>query len=193
MRIIRKNLKVLMLVLSLLLVQFAYAQKAVLTGKVTDRSTGEALPGVTVVVKGTTNGTLSDMDGNFRIEPERGQTIQFSFVGYVSQEIVFQGQTNVSIQLAVSTEELSEVVVIGYGQVKKEDATGSVVAVSSKDFNKGAITSPQDLLVGKSAGVVITTAGGAPGSGATIRVRGGSSLNASTRSVDIIDAFRSTT
>jgi iron complex outermembrane receptor protein len=187
MRIIRKNLKVLMLVLSLLLVQFAYAQKAVLTGKVTDRSTGEALPGVTVVVKGTTNGTLSDMDGNFRIEPERGQTIQFSFVGYVSQEIVFQGQTNVSIQLAVSTEELSEVVVIGYGQVKKEDATGSVVAVSSKDFNKGAITSPQDLLVGKSAGVVITTAGGAPGSGATIRVRGGSSLNASNDPLIIID------
>lgn len=187
MRIIRKNLNVLILFLSLLIGNFAMAQQTVLSGKVTDSSSGEALPGVTVVVKGTTNGTISDLDGNFTIHTAKGDVIQFSFVGYTTQEVTAEGQTNLQIKLAPSTEQLGEVVVIGYGQVKKSDATGSVVAVNSKDFAKGNITSPQDLLVGKSAGVVITTAGGAPGSGATIRIRGGSSLNASNDPLIIID------
>ncbi len=187
MRIIRKNLNVLILLLSLLLGNFAMAQQTVLTGKVTDSSSGESLPGVSIVVKGTTNGTITSVDGNFTLQVNKGDIVQFSFVGYKKQEIVAQGQKNLSVALAVDNEEIGEVVVIGYGQVKKSDATGSVVAVSSKDFNKGAITSPQDLLVGKSAGVVITTAGGAPGSGATIRIRGGSSLNASNDPLIIID------
>lgn len=187
MRIIHKNLNVLILFLSLLFANFAMAQQTVLSGKVTDSSSGEALPGVTIVVKGTTNGTISDLDGNFTLQVNKGDVVQFSFVGYTTQEITAEGQTNLTVKLATSTEELGEVVVIGYGQVKKSDATGSVVAVSSKDFNKGNITSPQDLLVGKSAGVVITTAGGAPGSGATIRIRGGSSLNASNDPLIIID------
>ena len=187
MRIIRKNLNVLILMLSLLLGNYAMAQQSVLTGKVTDSSSGETLPGVSIVVKGTTNGTITNVDGNFTLEVKKGDIIQFSFVGYKMQEIVADGQKNLTIALAVDRAELDEVVVIGYGQVKKGDATGSVVAVSSKDFNKGAITSAQELLVGKSAGVVITTAGGAPGSGATIRIRGGSSLNASNDPLIIID------
>lgn len=187
MRIIHKNLNVLILFLSLLFGNFAMAQQTVFSGKVTDSSSGEGLPGVTVVVKGTTNGTISDVDGNFALKVNNGDVVQFSFVGYKTQEITAQGQTNLAVRLAPATEELGEVVVIGYGQVKKSDATGSVVAVSSKDFAKGNITSPQDLLVGKSAGVVITTAGGAPGSGATIRIRGGSSLNASNDPLIIID------
>ncbi len=92
-----------------------------------------------------------------------------------------------TVTMSISNKALSEVVVIGYGTVKKTDATGSIVAVSSKDFNKGAITSAQDLLVGKSPGVVITNEGGAPGAGATIRVRGGSSLNASNDPLIIVD------
>jgi TonB-linked SusC/RagA family outer membrane protein len=187
MRIIRKNLNVLILMLSLLLGNMAMAQQTVLTGKVTDSSSGEPLPGVSIVVKGTTNGTVTNFDGIFTLGAKKGDVIQFSFVGYKMQEIIAQDQKNLSIALAEDKEELQEVVVIGYGQVKKGDATGSVVAVSSKDFNKGAITSPQELLVGKSAGVVITTAGGAPGSGATIRIRGGSSLNASNDPLIIID------
>lgn len=187
MRIIRKNLNVLILIMSLLLTNFAMAQQTVLTGKVTDSSSGEALPGVSVVVKGTTNGTITNFNGIYSLNVNKGNVILFSFVGYKTQEIAIDGQKNLNVELAVDDEELEEVVVIGYGQVKKGDATGSVVAVDSKDFNKGAITSPQELLVGKSAGVVITTAGGAPGSGATIRIRGGSSLNASNDPLIIID------
>jgi TonB-linked SusC/RagA family outer membrane protein len=187
MRIIRKNLNVLILILSLLFGNFAMAQQLVLSGKVTDSSSGESLPGVSIVVKGTTNGTITDVDGNFTLSTTSGATIQFSFVGYKTQEILVQGQKNIKVALVADTEELQEVVVIGYGSVKKADATGSVIAVSSKDFNRGAITSPQELLVGKSAGVVITTSGGAPGSGSTIRIRGGSSLNASNDPLIIID------
>ena len=187
MRIIRKNLNVLILLLSLLLGNFAMAQQTVLTGKVTDSSSGESLPGVSIVVKGTTNGTMSNEDGIFTLSVNMGDIIQFSYVGYKLQEIAAQGQNTLAVSLIVDTEQLEEVVVIGYGQVKKSDATGSVVAVNSKDFNKGAITSPQELLMGKSAGVVITTAGGAPGSGATIRIRGGSSLSATNDPLIIID------
>ncbi len=187
MRIIRKNLNGLILILSLLLGNYAMAQQSVLTGKVTDSSSGEALPGVSIVVKGTTNGTITNYDGEFTLNANKGDVVLFSFVGYKTQEVVADGQKNLNITLIVDNAELDEVVVIGYGQVKKGDATGSVVAVDSKDFNKGAITSPQELLVGKSAGVVITTSGGAPGSGATIRIRGGSSLNASNDPLIIID------
>ena len=187
MRIIHKNLNVLMLILSLLLGNFAMAQQTALTGKVTDNSSGETLPGVSIAIKGTTIGTITDMDGQFTLNVKRGDVLQFSFVGYKSQEIPFTGQKSLAVSLEVSREQLDEVVVIGYGQVKKSDATGAIATVSSKDFSKGAITSPQDLLVGKSAGVVITTAGGAPGSGATIRIRGGSSLNASNDPLIIID------
>lgn len=187
MRIIRKNLNVLILMLSLLLGNLAMAQQTVLTGKVTDSSSGEPLPGVSIVVKGTTIGTVTNVDGIFNLNAKKGDVLQFSFVGYKTQEVAIQDQKTINIGLVEDKAELQEVVVIGYGQVKKGDATGSVVAVSSKEFNKGAITSPQDLMVGKSAGVVITTSGGAPGNGATIRIRGGSSLNASNDPLIIID------
>ncbi|MDP2336024.1 MAG: TonB-dependent receptor [Bacteroidota bacterium] len=189
MRIIRKNLNVLILILSLLLGNFAMAQQSVLTGKVTDSASGESLPGVSIVVKGTTNGTISNLDGGFTLSVNKGDVIQFSFVGYKKLEIVAQGQKSLTVALVTDNEELGEVVVIGYGTVKKSDATGAVSTVSSKDFNKGGITSPQDLIIGKSAGTVITTNGGAPGSGATIRIRGGSSMSASNDPLIVIDGF----
>ncbi|MDP2115361.1 MAG: TonB-dependent receptor [Bacteroidota bacterium] len=189
MRIIRKNLNVTILILSLLLGNLAMAQQSVFSGKVTDSSSGEALPGVSIVVRGTTNGTISNFDGNFTLSVNVGEVVQFSFIGYKTQEIVAQGQQALRVALAVDTEQLDEVVVIGYGQVKKSDATGAISTVSSKDFNKGGITSPQDLLVGKSAGTVITSSGGAPGSGSTIRIRGGSSMSASNDPLIVIDGF----
>jgi iron complex outermembrane receptor protein len=189
MRIIRKNLNVLILLLSLLAGNLAMAQQAVLTGKVTDKSSGESLPGVSIVVKGTTNGTITNFDGVYTLSVKRGDIIQFSFVGYKTQEITAEGQKSLNVALLVDNAEIEEVVVIGYGTVKKADATGAVSTVSSKDFNKGGISSPQDLIVGKSAGTVITTAGGAPGSGATIRIRGGSSMSASNDPLIIIDGF----
>lgn len=168
---------------------FAYGQGITVIGTVTDGANGDPIPGATVLVKGTTIGTSTDLNGKYSLRVDANGTLVFSFVGYETQEIPVNGRAEIDVVLTMSTKTLEEVVVIGYGSVKKTDATGSVVAVSSKDFNKGAITSPQDLLVGKSAGVVITNAGGAPGSGATIRIRGGSSLNASNDPLIIIDGI----
>jgi iron complex outermembrane receptor protein len=163
------------------------AQAIKISGKVTDASDGSPLIGVTIQEKGTTNGIISDGSGNFSLSVAPASSLIVSYMGYITQEIPVDGKTVINVSLVLNTTKLGEVVVIGYGTVKKNDATGSIVAVSSKDFNKGAITSPQDLLVGKSPGVVITNSGGAPGAGATIRVRGGSSLNASNDPLIIID------
>jgi iron complex outermembrane receptor protein len=163
------------------------AQEKAVTGTVTDANDGMGIPGVSVVVKGTTTGTSTDIDGHFSISAEASSTLVFSFIGYKSQEILVGNQTNFNIILKTDTENLSEVVIIGYGQVKKEDATGSVIAIKSDDFNKGSISSPQELLTGKMPGVTITSGGGAPGSGSTIRIRGGSSLSASNDPLIIID------
>jgi iron complex outermembrane receptor protein len=175
------------LFLGILLSGAIFAQGIRVSGKVTDAANGSALIGVTIQEKGTTNGIITDGNGNFSISVAPTATLVISYMGYTSQEVPVNGRTIINVPMAVESMNLQEVVVIGYGTVKKSDATGSVVAVSSKDFNKGAITSPQDLLVGKSAGVVITNAGGAPGAGATILVRGGSSLNASNKPLIIID------
>lgn len=189
MRIIYKNLKVAVFLVALLSHCLAYGQGKTVTGKITDADTGEPLPGVTIVVKGTTNGTITSFDGEYSINVEEGQTLAFSFIGYTAREVAVATGNTIDLQLAPSIENLEEVVVIGYGQVRKEDATGSVTAVSADDFNRGNITSPQDLLVGKASGVVITSEGGAPGSGSTIRIRGGSSLNASNDPLIIIDGI----
>jgi TonB-dependent starch-binding outer membrane protein SusC len=180
-------LKVLFLFISWAFTMHVYAQDVKITGTVTDAIDGSSLPGVSIVIKGTKTGTVTDIDGKFSLNVNQGATLEFSFIGYNKEEVVIGSQRILNVALKTASTGLSEVVVIGYGQVKKSDATGSVSVLGSKDFNKGAITSPQDLLVGKSAGVVISTAGGAPGSGATIRVRGGSSLNASNDPLIIID------
>jgi len=189
MRIIYKNLKVILLLFAILGFNLTYAQQKTITGTVTDADSGEPLPGVTIVVKGTTNGTITNFDGNFSLNAEQGQTLAFSFIGYSTQEVVVGSSNIINLQLAQSVENLEEVIVIGYGQVKKEDATGSVTSVGADEFNKGSITSAQDLLVGKASGVVITSSSGAPGSGSTIRIRGGSSLNASNDPLIIIDGI----
>ncbi len=187
MRIIRKNLKVFLFLVALFAFTAGYAQLKTITGKVTDAKSGELLPGVTIVVKGTTNGTITNFDGVYTINAEAGQILAFSYIGYTTQEITVGGDNAINVQLAQSVENLEEVVVIGYGQVKKQDATGSVTAVNSKDFNISAMSSPVGLVTGKIAGVQITTGGGAPGEGATIRIRGGSSLSASNDPLVVID------
>jgi iron complex outermembrane receptor protein len=187
MRIIRKNLNVLILILSLLIGNFAMAQQFVLSGKVTDSSSGESLPGVSVVVKGTTNGTTSDINGKFTLNVNKGEVIQLSFVGYTKQEVPINGQKTISVALVPTNEELGEIVVIAYGTSKKSDLTGSITAVTQKDFQKGSIASPEQLLTGKVAGLQITSSGGAAGAGSTIRIRGGASLNASNDPLIVID------
>jgi len=179
--------RLFMLTFGIMMSLVVLGQQVRVSGTVTDAADRMTLPGVNVVVRGTLTGTITDINGAYTLMASPGDVLVFTFIGYLPQEVPVGDQTVINVALRTDVQALDEVVVIGYGTVKKSDATGSVAAVSSKDFNKGAITSPQDLLVGKSAGVVITTAGGAPGSGATIRVRGGSSLNASNDPLIIID------
>lgn len=186
MMMIREKLKLILFFAALLVTTAGFAQKIKVTGKVTD-SNKEGIPGATIVVVGTTIGTVSDINGNYSLEVTPPATLSISFVGFKPVQVTVQNQTVLDVQLEEESVGVDEVVVIGYGTTKKQDATGSVVAVNAKDFNKGAITSAQDLMVGKSAGVVITSSGGAPGSGSTIRIRGGSSLNASNDPLLIID------
>jgi iron complex outermembrane receptor protein len=164
-----------------------FGQDMQIQGKVTDSATGEALPGVSIAVKGTTNGTTTNVNGSYSIKAPNGSTLIFSFIGYETQEKTIEGNEPLNVALVVNAKKLDEVVVIGYGSVKKSDLTGSVNVVGSKDFEEGAITSPQNLLIGRSSGVVVTSGDGAPGSAATIRIRGGSSMSASNDPLIVID------
>ena len=152
------------------------AQEVVVSGKILDSSDGTAIPGVNVLEKGTTNGALTNGDGDFTIKAKKGAVLVISFVGYTPQEIAVGDQTIINISLVADVTQLTEVVVIGYGTVEKKDATGAIYAVNNKDFNRGVISSPADLIVGKLAGVQVTSGSGAPGTGSTIRIRGGSLL-----------------
>ena len=164
-----------------------FGQQITVTGTVTDALEGITLPGVNVLIKGTTMGTTTNAVGEYSINVNPDAVLVFSFIGYFEQEISVNNRTIINVVLEVNVMEIAEVVTIGYGTVKRDDLTGSVAAISAKDFNRGSITTAQDLLVGKTAGVVITTSDGAPGSGSTIRIRGGSSLNASNDPLIIID------
>ncbi|MDI3527547.1 MAG: TonB-dependent starch-binding outer membrane protein SusC [Tenuifilum sp.] len=187
----KRSLLSVFVLLALMLYQgLAFGQSITVTGTVTDAATKESLPGVSVFIKGTTIGTVTDASGHYSIQSQStSDVLVFSYVGYQTFETSINGRTMIDVEMVVASEQIGEVVVIGYGTVKKTDLTASVSSVSSKDFNKGAITSPQELLVGKAAGVVITTGSGAPGSGATIRIRGGSSLNASNDPLVIVDGI----
>ncbi|MEZ4847131.1 MAG: SusC/RagA family TonB-linked outer membrane protein [Bacteroidia bacterium] len=159
----------------------------VISGKITASDTGEPLIGVTVLVSGTTTGARSDDNGDYKVQvPAGSQSLKFSYIGYTSLELPVGDSDVMDVRMQSEVLSTDEVLIIGYGTIKKEDATGSIQSVSSEVFNKGAITSPQELLAGKVAGVQITT-GGDPGAGATIRIRGGSSLSASNDPLIVID------
>jgi len=164
-----------------------FAQNGEVTGTVSDATDGTTLPGATVVVKGTVIGTVTDIDGKYSLSVGPSTTLVFSFIGYEPQEILVQPGTTVNVALQMQSTALEGLVVIGYGVQKKEDATGSVTAIDEKEFNKGAIVSPIELISGKVAGVQIIDGGGAPGEGATVRIRGGSSLSASNDPLYVID------
>ncbi len=189
MKIIRKNLKVLLMILGLIISQISFAQQVSLSGRVTDQETGEGLPGVTIVVKGTTSGTISNFEGDYNLTVEKGVTLQFSYIGYATVEHAVGEASTLNVALRLDTEQLGEVVVIGYGQIRKNDATGAVSSVSSSEFNQGSTSSPQDLIMGKVSGVRIQTEGGAPGSAAKIRIRGGSSMSASNDPLIVVDGM----
>lgn len=164
----------------------ALAQKVTVTGMVTDQ-TGEALIGASVMEKGTTNGTSTDIDGNYQLSVAPGATLVFTYVGYNPVEESVNGRTQINVVMTENATQLADVVVIGYGSVRKQDATGSVQMVMPDEVDANIATSAQDLLTGASPGVVVTSNGGSPEGGATIRIRGGASLNASNDPLIVLD------
>src|SRR5450759_1938643 len=189
----RKNIsnisKQLLVVMIFLLGSLAGFAQNTITGRVTD-SDGSGIPGVTVSVKGTRTATQTNSDGSYSITaPNNANTLVFSSIGFASQEIAINSRASLDLVLSSTNAQLNEVVVIGYGTVRKKDLTGSVATVTAKDFNQGVITTPEQLISGKVAGVSITSDNGAPGSGSTIRIRGGASLNASNDPLIVIDGM----
>ncbi len=168
-----------------------FAQKITVHGYVDDE-TGEPLIGATVMEKGTSNGTATDIDGNFTLNVDPKAILVVSYIGYDPQEVAVDGRTEIKITLGQNATMLQETVVIGYGTVKKSDATGSVSVITPDDIDAGISTSAQDLLVGASPGVVVTTSGGDPSGNASIRIRGGSSLSASNDPLIVIDGVPQT-
>lgn len=164
----------------------AFAQQIAVKGHVKD-TTGEPVIGANVLVKGTTNGTITDFDGNFMLNVPKDAILSVSFVGYKSAEM--KAASTVMVTLEDDSQVLDAVVVIGYGSVKKNDMTGSVTAIKPDKLNKGLITNAQDMMTGKIAGVSVISKGGAPGEGATIRIRGGSSLTAENDPLIVIDGL----
>jgi TonB-dependent starch-binding outer membrane protein SusC len=183
-------LKAFVLCTMLFLTHVSFSQNRVISGKVTDAKDGSGLFGVTVMPKGGVTGSQTDRDGSYQITVSNGvTTLIFSSVGFDTREVSISGKASVNIALAATVSSLNEVVVIGYGTRMKKDLTGSVTSITARDFNKGAFTTPEQLISGKVAGVSITPNDGAPGSGSTIRIRGGASLNASNDPLIIIDGM----
>ena len=157
------------------------------SGKVTDAADGSGLPGVNVVEKGTTNGTVTDFDGNYTLTVGNGATLVFSFVGYSNQEIVVGSQSIIDVGLETDVTQLSEVVVVGYGVQEKRDITGAVASVDAEQFNRGVINSPAELIQGKVAGVNVVSSSGEPGAGISVQVRGAGSVRANNDPLYVVD------
>ena len=179
------NLRLYLLSLLLIVPLLSSAQMSV-SGIVTDQKTGELLPGVNILVLGSKNGTSTDFDGKFVLQNvPKDAKIEFSYIGY--KTLVLPAQPQMTVKLSENKAELNEVIIVGYGNSKKSDLTGSVNKITPKNFEKGPVTSPQSLLTGKIAGVTVIPASGAPGEGAQINIRGISSLNISNSPLYVVD------
>jgi len=172
----------------LLVPSLALAQSTI-SGTVSESENGFPLPGVNVIISGSSSGTTTDFYGKYQLTANNGDVLVFSYVGYTSQEVIFAGQAVLDVQLSEDASALDEIVLIGYGGVKKEDLTGAVDLITAKDFNQGPIVSAQQLISGKIAGVSVTSGSGAPGDGQTIRIRGNGSLGLSSNPLIVLDGI----
>ena len=163
----------------------SFAQRTV-TGVVTDADNGEPLIGANILIKGTSTGTVTDIDGNFSVQAADSDILVISYTGYNVQEISVGSQTNIAIALA-SGQLLDEIVVVGYGTVKKRDVTGSVASLKEDDFNQGIVVSPDQLLQGRLAGVSVINNSGQPGGEATVKIRGNNSIRAGANPLYVVD------
>ncbi|HCC85552.1 MAG TPA: SusC/RagA family protein [Porphyromonadaceae bacterium] len=164
--------------------------KKQITGRVVDVQ-GEPIIGANIVEVGTTNGTVTDVDGNFTLSVEEDATIRISYIGYLEQDINTAGRTNFNITLLEDTQALEEVVVIGYGVARKSDITGAVASISSKQFKDQPVKRVEDILQGRAAGVAVTSVNGLPGGEIKVRVRGTTSINTSNDPLYVIDGVMS--
>ncbi|MFN8311947.1 MAG: carboxypeptidase-like regulatory domain-containing protein [Cyclobacteriaceae bacterium] len=165
----------------------ALAQERAVTGRVTSADDGSSVPGVNIVEKGTSNGAVSDADGNFKINVGPNATLVFSFVGYATKEVEVGSQNKVDVSLESDVQTLQEVVVTGYGSQEKKEITGAVVSMKTENFNRGNIQDPSQLLQGKVAGVSISKTGSDPNEGFTVRLRGITTLGANQSPLYVID------
>ena len=179
----------LMGMLALFFTANVFAQKISISGKVSDKSTSEPIPGVSIIELGTTNGITTDYNGQFTIMVADGAQLQFSFIGYVTKVIDIANQSVIDIQLEVDAQELEEVVVIGYGTTTKQKLTGAVTSVSPDEFKAGPITTLGEALQGNAAGLMIQNSGGQPGAAARINIRGVNSLTGGTQPLIVVDGF----
>ncbi|MEQ9298682.1 MAG: SusC/RagA family TonB-linked outer membrane protein [Cyclobacteriaceae bacterium] len=163
------------------------AQDRAISGTVTDAETGEGIPGANVVIKGTANGTITDFNGEFKLNVPEGTTLVLTYVGYATVEVEVGARSVIDVSMGLDVEQLAEIVVIGYGEQSIKDATGAVASVSSKDFNGGVISSPEQLIQGKTAGVQITQSSGAPGAGVELRIRGTNSVRSNNNPLFVVD------
>ena len=171
-------MKNLLLITLLLLSNYTFGQ-VVITGNVTDKESNESLPGVAVMIKGTTTGTTTDMNGNFSISVEKNQVLVFSMLGYQKQEILLSGKNSLNIKMVPESMNLDELVVVGYGVQKKSDVTGALVSISGKEIQEQHQQSIASILQGRAAGVTVTSNSGSPGRDEEINIRGVSSINGS--------------
>ena len=183
-----KSLRTAILLLACFFSIATYAQKAAVSGTVTDSSNAEALIGVTVMEKGTQNGVSTDFDGNFTINVAPNATLEFSYVGYNAKEVKVSGKTKLNVTLEQTATALDELVVIGYGVQRKSDVTGSITSLGAEDINDVPVSSPLQALQGKASGVNIIQNTGAPGSNTTIKIRGTGTINDSDP-LYVVDGF----
>lgn len=174
-------------VLFMLVTSVAWSQSKTVTGKVTSADDGTGIPGVNIIEKSTSNGTVTDVNGNYTVTIGENATLVFSFVGFSSQEIVVGSQSSINVALQQDVTSLSEVVVIGYGEVEARDATGAITSLKTEDFNGGIISSPEQLIQGRAPGVQITSSSGEPGAGINIRIRGTSSVRSGNDPLFVVD------
>lgn len=186
--------KILLLFFSLGIVLSAVAQDRVISGKVTSSEDGSALPGVNVLLKGTTNGTVTDSDGNFKITvPSSGSILAFSFIGLLSQEVTVGDRSVVDVTMESDVKQLTEVVVVGYGTQLKQDLTGNIAKVSGDAIQNLSVSTFEQALQGRAAGVLVTSQNGKLGQAMNIRIRGSSSISASNEPLYVIDGMIVTT
>ncbi|HBL75527.1 MAG TPA: SusC/RagA family protein [Prolixibacteraceae bacterium] len=190
LRAIFSRVVILVLSLFLLATSAVFAQNVTVKGKVTDALTQEGIPGANVVVRGTTNGIITNLDGEYELRNvPANATITFSFIGYETQEIPLNGKNQLSVSLKIDTQQLEEVVAIGYGTVKKRDITGSVASVKGDDLHAIPVANAAEAITGKLAGVQVLSTEGSPDAEMRIRVRGGGSITQDNSPLFIVDGF----